>query len=647
MRRNNTHVAPVDGERREEKNVMREEKSVKSGRPLPGKTALASEFYDEYARQGEENRASRLAEKYRMATEYRTISQKALALIDECDREKESSDAEKLKKKIIIAQAIALLGRYVLADANVKRPILSFVTRTYRKKEGTALKTAAKNAAKIGSYVAKGASFFASGSGKIALKLGAAALKDGGNVTIKAKTKVVEIDKPGVGEAARGFFLTAHDTNLSPAEIHGLKGNDDEAEFCLHCATKIANRFMADTSKIYFAHRIGEDEDKISKAIQSYALLKENEDVVIAYDSTIFGGADEGIALTTKRLFYCQGESKMNVRYSNIKDVHWEEGKEALVLEQTNGIQTKLSDLGDAIRAKRLRKAILFMSEEVRSKMSDDDVDETLSDMDDTGEEQKKVSLSAPDHEDVFTPEIRNIVLRHCAVSAGIAIIPGIGPATDAFNQTVMIQLINQELGIQLDKGKIWPVVKRAGLMLLSSKAISFGASFLPVAGSAVSATIEAASTFAVAYVYVNMMRKFFDANLDISKMTDEEFAASVDQYSDENKDVYTQAFKEGKNFYKKNKDAVSTEEIERMKAEVIAGAKQEVAEDALAASKEPCGEGEAVCSNCGAKLPQNAEFCMECGKPVERTHPTHCPNCGVKVPDGAKFCVACGEKIE
>ena len=83
MRRNNTHVAPVDGERREEKNVMREDKSVKSGRPLPGKTALASEFYDEYARQGEENRASRLAEKYRMATEYRTISQKALALIDE------------------------------------------------------------------------------------------------------------------------------------------------------------------------------------------------------------------------------------------------------------------------------------------------------------------------------------------------------------------------------------------------------------------------------------------------------------------------------------------------------------------------------------------------------------------------------------
>jgi len=251
----------------------------------------------------------------------------------------------------------------------------------------------------------------------------------------------------------------------------------------------------------------------------------------------------------------------------------------------------------------------------------------------------------AKDSDNVFTPEIRNIVLRHCVVSAGIAIIPGIGPATDAFNQTVMIQLINQELGVQLDKGKIWPVVKRAGLVLLSSKAISFGASFLPVAGSAVSATIEAASTYAVAYVYVSMMRKFFDADMDISEMTDEEFAAAVDQYRDENKDAYKEAFKEGKNFYKKNKDSVSKDEVERMKAEVIAGAKQEESQKASAEKLQD--EEELVCSNCGAKLPVGVKFCMECGAPAPKPHPTHCPNCGKKLPDCAKFCMECGTKIE
>lgn len=258
------------------------------------------------------------------------------------------------------------------------------------------------------------------------------------------------------------------------------------------------------------------------------------------------------------------------------------------------------------------------------------------------------------ENENVFTPAIQTIVLRHCLVSAGIAIIPGVGPMTNMFNQTVMIQLINQELGVKLEKGKIWPVVKSAGIVLLSMKAIAIGASFLPGAGSVVSATIEAGATYAVAYVYVNMMRKFCDENLDIANMTDEEFAAAVNRYSEENKDAYKKAFKEGKKFYKNNKDSMSKEEVERMKAEVMAGAKQEAdgqkgkkAKPKAARAEKTSPAAKLVCPNCGTALPEEAKFCAECGTPVAKPHPTHCPNCGVKLPDGAKFCVECGTKID
>ena len=60
------------------------------------------------------------------------------------------------------------------------------------------------------------------------------------------------------------------------------------------------------------------------------------------------------------------------------------------------------------------------------------------------------------------------------------------------------------------------------------------------------------------------------------------------------------------------------------------------------------CGEkiqrddGTVVCPNCGKTVPKG-KFCFECGyKFAENV----CPKCGAKLPEGAKFCLECGEKL-
>ena len=85
-----------------------------------------------------------------------------------------------------------------------------------------------------------------------------------------------------------------------------------------------------------------------------------------------------------------------------------------------------------------------------------------------------------------------------------------------------------------------------------------------------------------------------------------------------------------------------------------------------------PVETATAKCSKCGAVLPANAKFCLECGEKVvsasadtvvcpecgktvakgkfcpECGHKfiTACPKCGNEVPAGAKFCLECGEKL-
>ena len=80
-----------------------------------------------------------------------------------------------------------------------------------------------------------------------------------------------------------------------------------------------------------------------------------------------------------------------------------------------------------------------------------------------------------------------------------------------------------------------------------------------------------------------------------------------------------------------------------------------------------------AKCAKCGAPLPANAKFCLECGEKIAPAIPadmtvcpecgktvakgkfcpecghrfiTTCPKCGKEVVPGAKFCLECGEKL-
>ena len=55
--------------------------------------------------------------------------------------------------------------------------------------------------------------------------------------------------------------------------------------------------------------------------------------------------------------------------------------------------------------------------------------------------------------------------------------------------------------------------------------------------------------------------------------------------------------------------------------------------------------EPEAKCTKCGATLPANAKFCLECGEKVVSADTIVCPDCGNTVTKG-KFCPECGHKF-
>ena len=69
---------------------------------------------------------------------------------------------------------------------------------------------------------------------------------------------------------------------------------------------------------------------------------------------------------------------------------------------------------------------------------------------------------------------------------------------------------------------------------------------------------------------------------------------------------------------------------------------------DALqGAANPPVNTNTFKCAKCGALLPANAKFCLECGEKVEAAPEgmTVCPECGKTVPK-AKFCPECGHKF-
>jgi rRNA maturation endonuclease Nob1 len=52
-------------------------------------------------------------------------------------------------------------------------------------------------------------------------------------------------------------------------------------------------------------------------------------------------------------------------------------------------------------------------------------------------------------------------------------------------------------------------------------------------------------------------------------------------------------------------------------------------------------------CENCNEIIPENAKFCLGCGKAISsNTLGKTCPSCGTINPDGGKFCKDCGAKL-
>ena len=51
------------------------------------------------------------------------------------------------------------------------------------------------------------------------------------------------------------------------------------------------------------------------------------------------------------------------------------------------------------------------------------------------------------------------------------------------------------------------------------------------------------------------------------------------------------------------------------------------------------------TCKNCGATIPKNAKFCIECGEKNTSDNMVVCPSCGKTVSKG-KFCIECGYKF-
>jgi RNA polymerase subunit RPABC4/transcription elongation factor Spt4 len=49
------------------------------------------------------------------------------------------------------------------------------------------------------------------------------------------------------------------------------------------------------------------------------------------------------------------------------------------------------------------------------------------------------------------------------------------------------------------------------------------------------------------------------------------------------------------------------------------------------------------ICQNCGAQVPDEAGFCISCGKKISAQF---CQACGTQIPDGARFCPSCGKEV-
>lgn len=56
---------------------------------------------------------------------------------------------------------------------------------------------------------------------------------------------------------------------------------------------------------------------------------------------------------------------------------------------------------------------------------------------------------------------------------------------------------------------------------------------------------------------------------------------------------------------------------------------------------------GGVECPECGAEVDEDAEFCPQCGAELEEAEGDTCPECGDEIPEGSDFCPSCGAELE
>jgi len=79
--------------------------------------------------------------------------------------------------------------------------------------------------------------------------------------------------------------------------------------------------------------------------------------------------------------------------------------------------------------------------------------------------------------------------------------------------------------------------------------------------------------------------------------------------------------------------------------AQRTAGARAEHAPDGFVPEASPAPVA-LVCPHCQAPRTQAAQFCSQCGQPVNRTTPKYCFSCGTELRSGLRFCDACGASL-
>ena len=130
----------------------------------------------------------------------------------------------------------------------------------------------------------------------------------------------------------------------------------------------------------YYAHKGGKDAEKIRKAKDAYASMwmDDEEEIVLVYDATVFGSADEGVALSTKHVFYKNDITGLNLSfgYDEISEVR--DDFERMILQMEDGSEMYIAEgYMDEVRV-CLRFAIQDMKSTIESQPFFDEWEQDL-----------------------------------------------------------------------------------------------------------------------------------------------------------------------------------------------------------------------------------------------------------------------------